>query len=844
MITMRTTSLATGWEFAEINAHGWSVGKAPATHLPQVWLSAQVPGHVHSDLMRHGIIGDPYSRMAEFGVRWVDDADWSYRTTFTWSAEEDLPHRTLRFEGLDTYATIWLNDQRIGRADNYHVAHEFDVSDVLVEGENTLRIDFQSAIRRGNQARDDYFARHNLAADTANFPERAFTRKPQYMYGWDWGPRLVSCGIWQPVHLVEYRARLGFVQIDPHLDDEGDAHIHVTVEAEGLTEGDAVVLQAPWAPLDPEVPADVDPDTVWYECARGEDGLYRATLVLPSPDLWWPVGMGEQTLYPLTIAIEDADGAPVERREEKFGVRTVELVREKDSFGESFFFRINGEPVYAVGANWIPDHNFTSTITRAQLREKLADAVAMNMNMLRVWGGGQYESKDFYELADEMGLLIWQDFPYGCSYAPDDDEHHAEIRHEATFNIKRLRNHPCLVLWCGNNENETMFDSKWGGADRNPERMHGRAIWEETLPEVLAEHDPSRPYIPSSPTGKDESLVDERNGLNANMGHIGDSHYWDVWHGRGDWEHYEDSDTRFSSEFGFASSMSRYLAEDTMGPDIVPGDAESETHNKTNKPFATIRDFAELHYPRARTFNDWIYTSQLNQRDALRHGIEHWRRSEFCRGTLIWQLNDCWPVFSWAIMDSHGHWKPAAHEVQRMYAPQMLSWQGAGADWTLIAVNDNAPRPEAVAGVILRVDLATHETEVVAEVAEGWETDRQALWQGQVETGNALLFASCISSDGHDIEVWRLLCEPKDVSGQPVAVVVSRVDDGRIQVATEGPVVDLWLHDLDGPTEFRPNCLTAPGPTVFEIQTDGEVGRVEVRSLQGLHPVSYTRSPL
>lgn len=592
---IHTTSLDSGWVFCA--AH-WNDAQAKAYRRPSGWLPAVVPGHVHLDLVENGIIRHPFEEMAELGCQWVDETDWTYKTSFRWAPRNAGDRSVIKFEGLDTVCKVLLNGELIGRQDNMFVPLEVDVTGKLKEGANELVVEFVSAVTVGRERRAAYFEKEGLATDTANFEERAFVRKAQFMSGWDWGPRLVSCGIWKPVNLLEG----------------------------------------------------------------------------PASDFEMP-------------------GQPA--------VCRTQLKRAPDEFGESFEFVVDGQPFWARGANWIPLHSFPSIQFRPlvdgkhgdgtpSLRTLLETCKAMNFNMLRVWGGGLYESDEFYDLCDELGILVWQDFPFACSYYPDDDEAANVIRAEATYHVKRLRHHPCLAIWCGNNENRTMRESRWGGADKQPARFQGERLWTEICRQVVEEHDPGRPYIETSPIGSPPGEE------HSNAGGYGDSHFWDVWHGRGDWGYYKDSTARFSSEFGFPSACGhRTWAAALVAPGpavddpISPSDPVVRWHDKTGRPFEYLNGLISMHYPEPKTLEEHIYFSQLNQRDAIRYAVEHYRRSEFCKGTLIWQINDCWPVQSWALIDSLGDWKAAAYELVHLYYDVLACLHVNGSEAEVWLINDS-----------------------------------------------------------------------------------------------------------------------------------------------------------
>ncbi|HEY8943532.1 MAG TPA: hypothetical protein VIM73_04685 [Polyangiaceae bacterium] len=810
---LRRTFIHSGWQFS---AKSWSNSPGKLGFSALEWLPAKVPGHVHLDLVENGVIAHPFDRMHELGCQWVDDADWIYRTSFEFSPDPASPHRILRFEGLDTVCSIWLNGERVAQHDNMFVPLELDVGARLRSGENSLSIEFESATRVGTERRARYLAEEGLPLNLVRFDDRAFVRKAQYMFGWDWGPRLVSAGVCAPVALLEFAARIVDVQcVQEHFDDGSvELAFHSELEGHGTIVHFVEGFSAPLA-----------------------DGQ---KLRIERPELWWPAGFGEQHLYRVTSVLlpEGAttssadDRAALDRRSQRVGLRTIRLLREDDRFGQSFEFEVNRRRVWAVGANWIPDSSFPAELSRERVLAQLRRARDMNMNMLRIWGGGSYESDDFYDGCDELGILVWQDFPYACSYYPDDSEARTTAREEARSAVKRLRNRASLALWCGNNENLTMFESKWEDATRHPPRYYGEPIYEQVLPELLAELDPERPYVPTSPWG----------GSNANSGGIGDQHYWDVWHGRGDWKFYEDSSARFASEFGFAAAPGhaawRRIAAHTEQPLALPvRDAAARWHDKTAKGYETFIGYVELHYPRASNIEEWTYYSQLNQRDALRHGIEHYRRSEFCKGSLIWQLNDCWPVQSWAVLDSSFGYKAAAYELRRLYAPALASIE-VGEDRALLwVVLDNAEH--AVEGSALLEARSTLD----GRLLRAWEAS------ARVEPGERRIVASgelgefepestIVVARFHGTMTFRLLAEPKDVRLAEPQVSV-RMAPAGIEVRTDVPVIDLFLWDEDN--RFRPfdNFLTLPAPGTALVRGHGVPSRLAARSLKGRHSVTW-----
>lgn len=801
---LRRTPLHDGWQFA---CPRWLTPGAKLGYSELEWLPASVPGHVHTDLLAAGVIADPFARRFELGCQWVDGERWVYRTHFDFSPDEALPSRVLRFEGLDTIASVWLDGRKLAEHDNMFVPLELDVSERLQPGRHELRVELEPAVSAGNERRARYLASEGLRENVVRFDERAFVRKAQYMYGWDWGPRLVSAGIWRPVALLEHAGRL----------------LDVLVEQAHLPDG-AVELRI-WS--------DVDGAGRVEHSVEGVAGVFGDgdSVHLERPELWWPAGLGAQRLLEVTSRFRDAEARVLDERTTRIGLRRVRLLREPDAHGESFELEVNGRRIYCVGANWIPDDAFPARVSADRTRERLERARELNMNMLRVWGGGLYESDDFYAACDELGLLVWQDFPYACSYYPEDPESLKAARREARENVRRLRNHPSLALWCGNNENRTMFESGWDDPKRHPPRYYGERIYEGVLPQVLAELDPTRPYIPTSPWG----------GALANDGGTGDQHYWDVWHGRGDWKFYADSRARFASEFGFASAPgARAWVKITPGEraplELAVRDADARWHDKTLKGFETFVGFVELHYPAAKNLEEWTYFSQLNQRDALRCGIEHFRRSEFCKGALVWQLNDCWPAQSWAVIDSEGELKAAAFELRRLFAPALASIVLDGGKATLFTVLDNAVEPLAARATLEARSLLDGRilarAEADAALAPG---ERRAALELELEAWDPR--ETLVTATFAGTATFRLLSEPKEARLVTPRLTARRVAGG-VTLKSDVPLVDLYVWDPTGAARPLDNFVTLSDPGELFVRTAGTPEALHGRSLAGRHSIA------
>jgi beta-mannosidase len=853
MPTAITTTLDTGWEVAERVPGGRDVSFLSGGE--KTWLPAQVPGHVHLDLVKAGVIGDPFFRMQEAGCRWVDEADWTYRTTFVVNAERlaasgEQGRHFLDFSGLDTLCRVYLNGTLVGQAENFFVSYRFDVTEVLREGENELRVEFDSALRAGQERANAYLGDGTSERGKQsyfNFGPRAFVRKPQYMFGWDWGPELISCGIWQDVKLVTVPvAEITDWRMDYTFTDPATVDITLTVTAQVYDASAPLVAHAAlWAPGD---------NTPYAELPR-TPGEHTVTMEIRGQKVsrWIPNGAdGARKRYLLNLKVsrvaEDADGPQVvAHKGASIGFRTVEVVQEldPDGKGQGFKFRANGVDTFIKGANWIPDHSFPGAITEARLRERLTQARDAGFNMLRVWGGGLYETEDFYNLCDELGILVWQDFPFACSMYPDDEEWFVEqVRQEAIAAVRRLRHRPSLALWCGGNENLELFQGRWAGPTQAT-KFYGDRLIHQTLPAVLQAEDPRTFYWPNSPYG----------GENCTSEDFGDSHYWNVWHSKkpgsdGDWTHYAESTTRFSSEFGFAAPAGPTAWDScTLPEDRQVRSAVSRWHDKTRKGYETYLGYIAKHYPAPQTWDDLLYYGQANQADALRFGVEHWRRLKGrCWGTLFWQINDCWPTHSWAVIDSAGEPKAAYYAARRFFAPLLLSLVRVGDTVEAYLVNDGT---EAVAGrLTLRVldesgaEVGRQEAQVTAPANAASGVPVATL---DTPAGAALACALLTGTDGTTLaESILFVAEPKNLRlpDPGLAIDVAEVQAGTATLTVRAErfagyvrlrfgglerqpaFSDNWFHLLPG----HARTITVSGLPAT-LSTDDLRARLHVRHL-------------
>ncbi len=625
------------------------------------WLPATVPGCVHTDLLAANLIGDPFYRDNEYSLQWIGERAWEYRCRIPPQQAIHAAERAeLVFEGLDTFAEISVNGTSAGSADNMFRTWRFSVERLLREGVNEIDIRFESPLQRGKTLLD----RNDVALPAMNEHEdpkvSPFVRKAPYHFGWDWGPRLLTCGVWRHAHLETWTgAVLRDVRyVQRHLDDERALiDLEVTVEAAGQVSFDVAASISG---------TDEKSSTSGSAVYAGRQ-TFSLSFTISNPERWWPNGAGDQRMYEAEVLLLNNDTV-IDSRQLSIGLRTIELDRTADDDGERFTFVVNGRPLFCKGANWIPADSFPSRLQESEYRCLLESAAKAEMNMLRVWGGGIYESDVFYEWCDRLGLLVWQDFMFSCAMYPADPQMQRSIEHEARDNVRRLRNHPSLALWCGNNEMEWGWD-EWEWQRQFPERVWEdyERIFHHLLPSVVDDLDPDRSYWPSSPSSI--SIPD------ANAASYGDMHYWGVWHEALPFDTYLRQTPRFMSEYGFQS----FPLEKTVSAYARPGDFEISSpvmraHQKHPNGNALIHTYMKRAYPEAADFPSFLYLSQILQAEGVRIGAEHLRRQKpYCAGSLYWQLNDCWPVASWSSIDYFGRWKALHYAAKRFYAPILLT---------------------------------------------------------------------------------------------------------------------------------------------------------------------------
>jgi beta-mannosidase len=655
---------------------------ASPEYIDYFWMTTAVPGDVHSTLIERKLIDDPFYGHNDLKCQWVEEKVWWYRTTFEFHEEIQKGDRyELIFEGLDTFATVYLNGVELGSTENMFISHTFEVARELKRGKNVLAVRFDPVHVHVKDKVQYYWSGFSK--------KRIWTRKAQSHYGWDWGPRLVAAGIWKDVHLEKRStAKIDHVFARTTSIDAGKATVEFDVDITSYTrEKEFEVL----------ISINEGEERITTTTVKVDRKKAAAVLEVDNPTLWWTHDLGTPHLYQLKVELL-ADGTKIDGKEEAIGIRTIEVRRRDENGQPSFTFVLNGEKIFAKGANWIPIDSFIGAVPDTRYKHLIQMSKDANMNMLRVWGGGIYEKEVFYEECNRLGILVWQDFMFACALYPDYNKNFmANVREEIIHVVKRLRNHPCLAIWCGNNENDWLYEAlKSSGEITHP--FYGEKIYHELMPELLEELDPTRLFWPSSPFG----------GNDHNSREEGDTHNWQVWHGNIEprvfgepqrvnysieglsFKNFKTDTTLFASEFGMHASSNRYTLERNIPTEqFFWGSEEMAYRNK------------DIHHPKGillmegytgapRDLDEYIAYSMLTQAEGLKFGIEHYRRNKpHTSGALFWQLNDCWPGTSWSVIDYYLLPKASYHYARKFFSPILLTLdQTPGEDVKVWVVND------------------------------------------------------------------------------------------------------------------------------------------------------------
>lgn len=792
------------------------------------WYPATVPGTVHTDLMQAGIIPDPFYGTNEKNVQWVEEKDWEYQCSFQLSEEQLLsPHIQLVFEGLDTYGDVYVNDSMVITADNMFRKWQTDIKPIAKTGENTLRIYFHSAV---NTAK-------TLAAKlpfTLPGDEKVFVRKAQYHFGWDWGPRLVTTGIWQKVYLqFSGPVRLTNVQVLTQNITTNVAEVNLETE---LYADNAEEIQLLLLDTEGNIVAQQN-----YLTRQGEN-MVTVPFNTRDPKLWWTHDLGNPYLYNYTLQIvQDAD--VLDEKEIQFGLRTITLITEPDSAGSTFYFLLNGKPVFMKGANFIPTDNFLHRTTDSSYLAQLMEVKNANMNMLRIWGGGIYEKDIFYSLCDSLGILVWQDFMFACAMYPGDNSFLQNVRKEVTYQVERLRHHPSIALWCGNNEIDEAWHN-WGWQAQYKFNASAEdSIWNwyttvfnQMIPEILSNADTTRSYWPSSPAigwGHKESL------------RSGDVHYWGVWWGNQSFDYYNIKVGRFMSEYGFQGMPSfRSFKRFTPADELKYNSPTLRMHQKHPVGYETILTYLQRDYSGSNNFENYIYLSQLLQARGISTAMEaHRRNMPYCMGTLYWQMNDCWPVTSWSAIDHYGNRKALYYASRKIFSPVITSvLQNKNAlDCYIIADGKQQNNPQAIVEIIQTDDnLLSSDTILIPAITDTtfiFYTIRENIFTAKTKK---VLRIRLMQNNKMVYEYFYYLVAPKELQLKKPDLEIS-YDPGKqmITLNTNVFAAGVYLYTENSELKLSDNYFDlAPGePKYVFLEQETEISKKDIlfKTLNTIH---------
>lgn len=651
------------------------------------WYPAEVPGCIHTDLLNNKLISDPFFGTNEYSLQWIGKTNWDYKTYFNVPVDIfSKKNIELDFKGLDTYADVYLNDSLILSANNMFREWRVSCKGLLKDKNNLLKIHFRNVfeVNMPEMKKAPFKLLDFPNNDQSDTMLAMYSRKAQFHYGWDWGPRFVTCGIWRDIELKGWDDfKINNVQVIQKNVSAQKADIYTNINISSDS--------------DKKVSVNVSVDDKLYsatnfELKRGKNTI-PVNFEIQNPNLWWTNGLGSHYLYNFNFAVISQNGL-TDSNNVKIGIRSLEIIRDKDSLGRSFYVKLNGVPVFMKGANYIPQDNFQNRVTSERYKHMIKSAVEAHMNMLRVWGGGIYENNEFYNLCDQNGILIWQEFMFACAMYPANSAFLNNVKHEVIDNVTRLRNHPSLALYCGNNENVVGW-YQWGWKQSYPVDIQKEyenkmfKLYNETIPEAIREADTSRYYHYTSPSA----------GFNKNSNADGDIHYWGVWHGKEPFEDFNKNIARFVSEYGFQSypeisTIKKYAAPDDMQlhSSVMLSHQRCMADNRKDKEYGNrlIQLYMDRQYREPKNFNMYVYVSQVLQAEGDKIAIEaHRRNMPFCMGSLYWQIDDCWPVASWSSIDYYGNWKALHYYVKREYKTYLISTQSEGDSLNFYIISDS-----------------------------------------------------------------------------------------------------------------------------------------------------------
>nr|WP_321236590.1 glycoside hydrolase family 2 protein [uncultured Psychroserpens sp.] len=755
-------NLHSNWQFKAIN--------------DSVWQPAAVPGNVHSDLLNTTLIEHPFISNNEDRLQWISETDWEYKTTFSVDKKTlQKKHIVLNFEGLDTYASVFLNDSLILKTANAFRKFSVDVKSVL-KPQNNLRIVFEHTTISEEKEK----AKLGYQLPEGN---RIFTRKAQFQYGWDWGPKFNTSGIWRPITLVTWN--------DFKIDN---LKIKQLTLNDSIADLSLIIQKLSTIELDKNLSYDIFVNDKLHKVSNEvfKGYTWATNFQIKTPKRWWPHNLGEPYLYDIKVIVRDGrkilDSISVKK-----GFRTIELVTEKDNKGESFYFKVNGIPVYMKGANYIPQNNMQNQVTNAHYENLLNDVVVANMNMLRVWGGGIYENDIFYDLCDEKGILIWQDFMFACAMYPGDKDFLENVKQEAIQNVKRLQNHASIALWCGNNENSEGWH-RWGWqTDRSDEEKdeiwsNYLKVFDSILPNTVIEFTET-PYWESSP----------RYGRgNPKYKTEGDAHDWWIWHDAYPFEHLEENVPRFMSEFGFQSFPSYEAIRYINQSDSIDIASEGfKNHQKHIRGFQLIDDYMQRDFPIPTNAEDYVYVSQLLQAYGISKGIEAHRRDKpYNMGTLYWQLNDCWPAVSWSSVDYFGNWKALHYQAKKSFENLIVSFEVNTNILKTYTINDNLKNVSGTQKISV-LDFDGNELMFLTNVITAKTNTSELQHTFDLTNIKTNLSEVVIVSEFNTVKSIYYLVKPKDLKLKkaPIEQTITKISNGfQITLKSVTLQKNVFLH--------------------------------------------------
>lgn len=794
-----------------LSLENWKFRKKGDSNL----LQAKVPGTVHTDLLANKIIQDPFLGTNEKQLQWIENEDWEYETTFSLS-ESELKNQNidLIFEGLDTYATVFLNGKLLLETDNMFRTWNTSVKNKLKKGENHLKIVFKSAVNFGKEEAKKL--PYVLPGD-----EKVFTRKAQYQYGWDWGPRFVTAGIYRPIKLHFWNnLKIETIRYEQNSLTDELAKLNFVITLNCQKDGDYNLK--------------INDKTSSFNLKKGVNKIQFPFEIL-NPKRWWTNGLGEANLYSFQINVLENDKI-VDSKKLNIGLRTIELIQEKDKIGTSFYIKLNGIPVFMKGANYIPPDSFLPRVSDSVYKNIVKNAVDVNMNMLRVWGGGVYAEDIFYDECDKNGILVWQDFMFACAMFPGDEKFIKNVKNEVIDNVNRLQNHTSIALWCGNNESDEGWKN-WGWQKQYKYSVQDSTkIWNDygrlfhdvipkTLDSLLSKE--KNIYWPSSPSigwGKKESLLQ------------GDSHYWGIWWGKEPFENYERKVGRFMSEYGFQGMPNLETFKKFASNEELNLTSESvKSHQKHGTGYETINEYMVRDYNVPKLFEDYIYVSQLLQADGMKTAIEAHRRAKpNCMGTLYWQLNDCWPVTSWSSVDYFGNWKALHYQVRKSFENLLISVDEDELNYKIYLVNDSLEN----FGGNFYFDLLDFNgnklwsSNVVAVVPANSSLIYFEISKKAFEAFNLkeVLLSVHFNSQDKIVNSLYYFVKPKNLKLTKPSIKINKIDDVTIEVSSDVLAKNVYLSS-DENTFFSDNYFDVLPNEKVIVKLSKPVKNIVVKSL-------------